>query len=424
MPSVSEGMGYPLRGHRLAANRGLAGLLIATMLLLVACTDPSEQRAVQPGGLATYSIPTQYAVASPTSAGTPVAISSTPIAATPFSAASVAQAAATRIYFTRGGDLWQIPVDSGSPAPVLAGHSILAFAPSPGGDQVAVIYLSGNSDQEHLANFSADGTSMIDVTLSIPSDDQTSRGGDIQSIAWSPDGNRVAVARQDGSISAVTRSGTMSEVLKPDKQHFPGALSVSPDGRTLLYLDPSLPGRATSLYTIPISGGVARRVVDGSQANHPVLAASWLPNSNRIAYIQAVASSPSGTGDVFTVDSASVRSELAVASAQFAPVAGIGDVAFSDDGRWVAFTLYLPDDSGSSFQGLWLMNLETRVTQQVPIEAGQAVTDLWWGQGTLLYRTIKTDDTSSPERYSGLGSFALYSVKPDGSQPVLRYREP
>lgn len=424
MPPVSGRIENRSWRTRLTTGPGTVGLFIAAMLMLGACTDPTDQRAVQPGEVATDIIPVQVASSSPATQASPVSTSSpTPTTSTAVSSAGV-QPAAKRIYFTQGGDLWQIPVDMGDPAPVLTGHSILAFAPSPDGEQVAIVYLSGNADQEHLANFKADGTSIIDIALSIPADDQSSRGGDIQSISWSPSGDRVAVARQDGSISVVTANGTVRQILNPNTQRFPGSLSVSPDGRTLLYLDPSLPGRATSLYTIPLGGGAARKLVDGNRPNHPVLAAKWLPTGNQIVYIQAVASSPPGTGDLFIVDSDTVIRELMVPSAQFAPVAGIGDMALSGDGRWVAFNLYVPGDSGSRFQGLWLMNLATRATQQVVIESGQAVTDLWWGQETLAYRTVRSTESSDPERYTGIEPFSLYTVKPDGSQPVVRHRAP
>ena len=419
MPLDSGQTGNPLRRARHAVILGSIGLLLSAMFALGACTDPTDQRAIQPGQVAASLAPAQ-SPDSTTTQETVISSVTSSLSVTPTIVSGVPSPFTRLVYFTRGGDIWQIPVDGGDPTPVVTGHSILAFAPSPDGQQVAVIYVASDSDQEHLADYQADGTSIVDVPLSVPADDKRSSGGEIQSIAWSPTGDQFAIARQDGSISVITQSGTVTQIVAPDSRHFPGSLSISPNGQSLLYLDPDLPGRSTSLYTIPLRGGASRRLVDGTQPSHPVLAATWLPNNGRIAYLQAVASSPEGTGDVFTVDAGTVKSDLAVPSAQFAPVAGIGEFAFSGDGRWIAFTLYVPNDTGSRFQGLWLMNVETSATRQVSVEAGRAVSDLWWGQGTLLYRTIEAGNASSPERYSGIESFSLYSMKPDGERPVLR----
>ncbi len=423
MPLDSGRRRNTLRRARHALSLGSVALLLTATFALGACTDPTDQRAIQPGQVAAGLAPAQSPDSTRTQATSASSVTSS-LFATPTNVSGVPSPFTRLVYFTHGGDIWQIPVDGGDPSPVLTGHRILAFAPSPDGQQVAVIYVSSDSGQEHLADFQADGTSIVDVPLSVPTDDKHSSGGDIHSIAWSPTGDQVAVARQDGSISVVTQSGTVTQIVAPDSKHFPGALSISPNGQNLLYLDPALPGRPTSLFTVPLRGGTSRRLVDGTGPSHPVLAATWLPNSGRIAYIQAVASSPAGTGDVFTVDSGTAKSDLTVPSAQFAPVAGIGDFAFSGDGHWIAFTLYVPNDTGSRFQGLWLMNLESNATRQVSVEAGQAVSDLWWGQRTLLYRTIEVDHVSSPEHYAGIGSFSLYSVKPDGQPPVLRHYVP
>lgn len=400
-------------------------LLLVAVPALAACTDEIDQSAVQPGQVIIGLTPTAEAgFASPGAFGTPSASPSAGTGTLSPSSDSGGLPAPSHIYFTNRGDLWQIPLTGGAAAPVVSGKSLLAFAPSPDGDQVAVVYVTPDSGQEHLSDVKSDGTSVIDVGISEPSDDSGSRGGDIQSIAWAPQGDRVVVARQDGSIAVVTSDGRMSQIVPADPNRFPGALSVSPDGKMLLFLDPALPGRATSLYTVPMIGGEVRKLVDGTQSSYPVLEARWIPNGDRIGYVQVTAASPSGTGDVFVIDAGTAESQLAVAATQFAPVAGIGTMTFSPDGEWIAFTLYGPNASDVKFQGLWLTNLATNVTQQIEVGAGQAVTDLWWGKDSLLFRAMKANPSDRPTRYNGMEPFSLYSVATGSEEPIQRYTSP
>ena len=157
---------------------------------------------------------------------------------------------------------------------------------------------------------------------------------------------------------------------------------------------------------------------------HQVLQAHWLPGGNVIAYSQAVASSPSGTGDVFSIDSVTRASRLVIPSAQFAPVAGIGDFAFSPDGQWVAFTVYVPSSTGVRFQGLWMMNLLTSLSHQIDTADGQTVTDLWWGEQQLIYRTVKSADLVVPKHYTGVEPYWLFVASTSDDAPVLRYQSP
>ena len=410
---------------RLVTRAGLCSLFLIGSIALSACTDTADQRAIQPGQVATGFAPTPFGQFTPSSyaasglAASPGSASPTN-GATP-NAGSVANLpVSNRIFFTDGGDLWQIPVSGGDAAPVLTGHSILAYAPSPDGEQIAVIYTTGDPEQEHLADFRADGTSVIDVALKQPDGGTGSPPGDIQSIAWSPTGDRVAVARQDGSIATVTNDGTITQIVAPDPDRFPGELSISPDGQTLLYLDPALPDHDTSLFTISMSGGSPKELIAGDGPADSILEASWLPDGSGIAYVKPAASSPAGTGDVFTVDVRTGASDLAVPSSQFAPVAGVGTMAFSRDGHWAAVTVYVPGGSGSSFGGLWLLNRKTNATRQVVIDDDMTVTDLWWANGTLLFRTVKATSGKQPQRYGGLGPYELYSVNPATGESTLR----
>ncbi len=263
--------------------------------VLGACTEESDQRAVQPGQAVIMQSPTgdpSLAFVTPPAAGEGLASPTSPARLIPTSAATTSQPAPSRAYFIHGGDLWQIPFGKGEAVPVIAGKSILAFAPSPDGEQVAVVYLAPDSGKENLADLKADGSQVIDIELALPPDDQSSHGGDILSIAWAPSGDQVAVARQDGSVSVVRTDGSITQIVDADPHRFPGALSFSSGGQALLFMDPDLPGRATSLYAVPTAGGATQKLIDGTATGHPVLQAHWLPGGTVIAYSQAVTTSP------------------------------------------------------------------------------------------------------------------------------------
>ncbi|HET7035534.1 MAG TPA: hypothetical protein VFI42_07630 [Thermomicrobiaceae bacterium] len=395
------------RGAPTVRNRAerscLLALILALLLCLPACVDDLDQNAIEPGQELTPT-PTVAAVASPR-----------PLP----HAAPVSLPARRRIYFTQRGDLWQLPVDSAA-APVVRDKRILAFAPSPDASQVAVVF-QGDTGAEEFAVVRDDSS----VALHLPLVDQAGTpiagAAGVNALAWSPRGDSIALARDDGSISIVGIDGTVRRLAPAHAGGHPGALAWSPDGQSLLYLDPALRAKAASLYAVPLSGGAPRALAESGGGERPVLAAAWLDAAS-LVYAQSKPGDIPHGGDLFQVDLAGGRPALLVSSGQFAPVAGVMALAVSENSRWLAFTVFVPGDDQPRFQGLWLLDLSTNRLRQIPTASGAAVTDLWWAAGVLLYRAVDEASSTVAGVYTGTEAFALYQYDPATNAPVERYR--
>lgn len=326
-----------------------------------------------------------------------------------------------RIYFTHGGDLWQLPLDNLA-APVISGSNLLAFAPSPDGERVAVALQENTGEPgqraEEFAIVNADST--VALQLSTP-DDAFSDPEGVQAIAWSPNGEALALAAQDGALAIVGTDGSVQLLLPPHAESAPGALQWSPDGQTLSYLDPLRPGEATALSTVSVVDGERRLLVEGSE-QAAVHAAVWLPGRHQIAYVLGSPSRVENGGDLFAISPDEGTPMLLVSAGNFAPVAGVVAVAASQSGRYLAFTVFVPGPERPDFQSLWVMELSTREMTEVPVARGQSVTDLWWAGEQLIYRQIDESQVVVPAAYTGTEPFALVQYDPATGASDERYR--
>ena len=386
----------PSRAQRSTSPRGVttAGLFVVALLalLLVGCVD-TDQSAIAPG------------VADSGASIPDAAVSATPVVR-PDVALTLNQAPeARRIYFLRGGDLWQLPVDNLA-APVVTGQDILAYSPAPDGERVVVVSQqqpAGGSGGEQIALVRADSTVELRVAAgSLPGDQQP-----IVSVAWAPHAKSVAVARADGGIEIVNADGTARELV-PSGTPNPGDLAWSPDGRTLAWMAPISADKATGLFTVAVAGGQPRQVVAAADASTAVVAATWLPGRGTLAFVRRNAGVAGG--DVFEVSDTGGGSSVLISAGQFAPVAGIVHLAASPDGRYLAATVFVPGSDRPQFQSLRLVDLTTNTVTEMPTAPGEVVTDVWFASGQLIFRAIDESHATATGTYTGTEPFGLYQV--------------
>lgn len=384
--------------------------LLTALWLPVGCAD--VEQAAQPGSdlLATA------AAISPQ--GTPATPVASPLGLP--TAVVLQVASARRVFFTRGGDLWQLPPE-GSATPIITGRNLLAFAASPDGERVAVVSEAdigvGGQANEEFAVVAADGTPVLRTLIpSVGSARET-----VRSIAWTADGRAVAMARADGSITLVGDDGTMRLLVPPQPGHAPGALAWSPSGRTLAYLDPTGASAPASLHAVSIEGGADRVLVRGS-ARGAVLAAAWLPDGGSLAFVLSTTGMVEGSGDIFTIDPDGGAPTLLVSASQFAPVAGVAGLAVSPSGQYLAFTVAVPGPEHAAFQSLRLLDRASGKVVEVPVRRDQTVVDLWWVGNQLVYRTIEDANVVVPGVYSGTEPFILLQFDPSTGEIQQRYR--
>jgi len=149
-----------------------------------------------------------------------------------------------RVYFPRGGDLWQAPIRGGSPAAVWSTPATeSSIVPSPDGTRVAFVRSRG-AGSEVVARQLADGHE----SLVIRADSHT-----IGNVSWSPDGRTLVLADAPKIVRhEQTPAYSGSKIIYAINETLPGeTLAVPVSGPS-----DSKPGRPTS---IPVRGGFGGR---------------------------------------------------------------------------------------------------------------------------------------------------------------------
>lgn len=218
--------------------------------------------------------------------------------------------------------------------------------------------------------------------------------------AWSPAGDRIAFAADDG-VWTVGLDGAAPIRLVATRGAGPPAWS--PDGRRLAFVDPN----SRQLRIVPLDGSpeLARPLLTEDPGNDLVAFAidgppSWSPDGSRVAYV-----SWDGNGDEVYVATAvgadaepvrlsdipaSTRAMRRVDPAgQRVAVANAGHPAWSPDGARVAFTRY--PETPKSTGGLYLVDAagdgQDRLTRVEPLAASS-----WTSDGQKLVFAGRRDD--------------------------------
>lgn len=402
------------------ASRVHAGpTIIALVLLLVGCAGNGTPR---PTPTAAVVVP-PVATATPSAPGVPT--DTPPPTLEPALEALLAPgpsySAPPRVFFRHGDDLWQLPAN-GEPAPVTNRLRIGPFAASPDGGQVAVVIYTrerGEDLQEVRILNAAGETQAVTVerTLATPA---------IVAIAWSWDAAWLALGWDDGALAIVPAGPAVGPVVPFNSTGNPGnlvRLEWAPNNAGLIWLSASALGN--SLVVTPLGGD--RIVLADASATpaRPVRSFAWLPGRGRIAYVEGTAAATGAPSSIHTILPDGTARELLVSAGQFGPVSYIEDLTASPDGHRLAFTVFMPDTTGSSrFTSLWVLNIDSGDLDEVRVPGDVRVTDLWWISSGLLWRgvDIATPAHGSPAEYSGIGAFILgvYSFDSLSSEIVLR----
>jgi TolB protein len=149
---------------------------------------------------------------------------------------------------------------------------------------------------------------------------------------WSPDGTKLAFVADDGLYVMSASGGAAKRLFRSTRDLTVDAPAWSPDGMTIAF-EKELSDLSTAIFTIPASGGTARRLAPPAFAKndprwsiaavsefHP----SWSPDGRKIAYESdesVMAMNRDGTGRIRLSDGRS----------------GGYEPAWSPDGRKIAF---------------------------------------------------------------------------------------
>jgi len=410
----------------------MAGVRLATMLILsvmifTGCVTGDETPpTVGPPTATIVPLPTPSPTSGPPATATyTAALDAILIPGPPLTAPS-------DFFFLNEDDLWQ-QTGVGEARPALTERDIGPWVQTPDGSKVAVvIYDEGDEGTiEELRIVQPDLSLSEPIVVLTEAVDPVDTA--ITALAWSWDGNTLAVGRSDGTavriqnLSDPTTSPTSHPVALPG---VPGTLDDmrwAPSGAGVAFLVEDDEERG-SLFITP-NDEDARPVISSDGQTRAIQSFDWLAGRGRLVFVEQPSSAPTGApGSIFTIAPDGTALELLVSSGQFAPAASVALLAPAWDGRQIAFTVHIPNANGELvFQSLWVQTIDSGQLIELTIEPGYRVTDLWWTAAGLCWRGVDLGarGSATSASYSGTEPFILgRSNIEDGTSSVLYRSNP
>lgn len=403
------------------------GLALLALAALVGCADDSDRR------FANDPIPAEdVAGATPAAAveqePTPTQSASRPQASP--QTLLVARGAPDRLFFLQGNQVWSVSSDGSRARLILDPGSarVVALASSPAANEVAVLLREDDGpDGGALVILDADGRELRRWDgLEAPADDATGSavisGLDEPTLDWSPQGDQL-LAVTGGRLWAIPLPDGEPAPLALDERLTPAAAAWSPAGGAVAFIASNRSDTPDGALYVASTGApsldpvaVAPRQPGSADS---VADLAWRPDGSGILFTASGAPAGAGTGrDLFSISAGGEDLTLVASAGRLAPAARVVGVAPSPDGRAVAYTIWAPGGQDLAFHSLWVQPLAGGPGYQVPVPAGQTVTDAWWTNRGLVWRTV---EGSSTEESADTGSpFALHRVDRSG-QPVKIY---
>jgi len=307
------------------------------------------------------------------------------------------------LYVTEKTGILSLPV-SGGPATLVPNSAALTpVAISPSGNELLVLNGVGRVEEDRPLGI-----------LAVPSAEYRSLPFNGHAGAWSPDGARIAYAK-DNDLFSSRPDGTDSRRLASPGR-FARYMRWSPDGRSLIFALEQGTTDHQSLWRISSDGTGLREVVDHGTTG------GWLPDGSAVV---VAAGSPAASelqvvplhgkpypltrgvpgftfptfgsqGDLFAI-AYMYRGQLVrldPASGHFVPfLNGVSadGVAFSRDGQWVAWSAW-PERT------IWRSRADGSDRRQLSFAPEKGVSPRWSRDGTTIAFTDMPSDPSGHTR--------------------------
>jgi hypothetical protein len=329
----------------------------------------------------------------------------------------VSRGAPGYFYVPSGNELLAISADGATQQSVWKGkaNELRDVASSPSGDRAAVLterngrfdVIVVDNKGEQIKTFK-----QVQRTLGQGTPTPTNLAGR-SLLDWSPQGNELLAAFASGGIVGLPLNGEPHVIVSPQEAPGPIAAAWSPAGDAIAFVSRSEPDEAARLYRFEASSGDAAPVElypKSQDTNTSVVDLEWLPDASAILFTRTNPDDelPQG-GDLFEIPARGGSAMIVVSSRRAAPVAAITQVVASPNGRTISYGVVVPGTEQADFHSLWIQQLGTTNAVRISTPPEERVTDVWFVNGGLAYRTVPNAPKEGEEN-----SVAVYIAGADG----------
>ena len=392
--------------------------LIASMAAACADSDSDRRFANDP-------LPTEDIGAQPTVAQTAFVPDPTRPPATPVTSEQLLSIVGTspRLFVQSGSRIVSVTIDGSNSRTVFdAGDdSILALSGSPNGELLAVMVANAAKSQISITLVNPNAEKIATTEMPVGSTATPAAvGAGRYRLEWSPSNDRLLVTLETGGIHEVDVAGTIRTIRDPSQAPSPKAVTWSPAGSAIAFVDAGADGKATGLYVasidvLPVDPVEIIRPVEGR--SRQIVDIQWGAGTKGIYYSERAANGDlSIGGDLFVVSSSGGSPKLIASAAGVAQASAIGTFIVSPDGTAVAYTVIAPGANGVFAHSLHLSQIDGPTSIGLTIRGSFVVDELEWTSFGLAW---------GAHVISGDGNWNLIQVaQPDGRVRTVYSEEP
>lgn len=314
------------------------------------------------------------------------------------------------LFFTSGDVLWSL-TPGHDPIAVLDTDQIGPWAQTVDATRAAVTIYSagGGSSSEAIVLVDPNGGQSAPIWGPVMQPGSPGNPRIIE-VRWSWYGDVLLLLREDRTVLALDPN------RDADEQPRTGPLLTLPSGATNLRSLPSGAGWSYlldgHLHVQPAGSGQLPAEVPFSS---DIQTYSWLPGTARVLGVPASAGASGPRGSILTADARGLAIDLLLSAGQFGPSAQVALLAPAPDGERLAFAVVAADERGRvRFASLWSLHLTSGRLQQLRVESGYRVTDLWWTAEGIVWRGVDRAAAALQGEmvYAGIEPFVLGLANP------------
>lgn len=371
---------------------------LCVLLLLAACGDESDDRQFANGN----ETPRATSTAAPLTDGTPMPSSPVAIASPISTEALIAPRGGGDLFAFAAGDIvYLVHSQQGQIEPLWEGDGgrVWHAERSPATDETAVL-VSGSEAAANWRVILLDDEGDVRAEIPIHASGATPRSvpdavvGGSGGLAWSPDGERLAVAVPTGGLFEIVDRSRIETMVPPSRASRPGELAWSQGGRAVAFVNKPTERGGSGIYVAPAGANPLDPVTllaPDSTGNRTVGQLQWLTVDDILLAVIYRQPAPNTIGDLFRLSVSAATPELVASGQAIAFRASIEKFSSSPDDAVLLYAVRHDPDEETP----WTVVLKQQggpTSAEIPVPEGERVDDLvWTSAGPVIVTTSEGD---------------------------------